>query len=103
MKTTTKKTTPKRKLPRGVTRFTYENSNFNGYRAQVTRKNYHFRKYLSSAKLGSLDKAKATAVRDLKAVRELIDLRNSWRGGKLVRRVRQEIESLGFTVTEPKS
>ena len=91
-------------LPKGISRFSYGRTAFNGYRVAKGCRGYTFVKYFSKVQHGTLKKAKLQAVRELDWLMTLLDERNAFTAvGELRQGFIKLIEGMGFTVKSPKA
>ena len=56
-------------LPKGITRFTYDNTSFDGFRVLIQSKGTQFRQYYSVKAYGSVARARKAAIYANKAAR----------------------------------
>jgi len=58
---------------KNITRYTYEDTAFKGWRVCITKHGYRFEKYFSDKKHGGKVKAQKAAITYKKAVRDILD------------------------------
>lgn len=78
---------------KNLTRFTYETTDFKGWRLCIARKGTTFTKYYSDREHGGPRKALNSASVDLDDIKEILDS-SPLRGGKLTKTTIQKVENI---------
>lgn len=86
------------KIAHNITEFTYERTDFTGFRVQATRNGITFRLYISSAGEKSHKNAYRKALKAKAGLFTIIEDANSWRGKNLKRTTLKAVRDLGFKI-----
>ena len=87
-----------KKLPKGITRFTYGKTAFNGFRISVARRGVNCTMYISAVKEKSVKKALDKTLGLFEETLGLLEDPKSFRDGKLLKKVEKRLTALGHKV-----
>jgi hypothetical protein len=97
MKTTTK---PKRKLPRGLTLFSYESGHaYNGIRAHRQKNGWKLCRYIGGGATRAIDRG----LDALAAMDEALANPRNWRAGAMTKKAADALREQGISVTGPRA